>query len=68
MYGLGFADQREELVVHQSLWIIHELKQNATDNILSATKLIRNHNFNAPKVLSWKAKGSPAQKEENVGQ
>ena len=43
------ADRWEGLVFYQSLWIIDELKQKATDKILSATKFI---NFTSQNVLS----------------
>ena len=49
MYGQGFADRREGLVLYQSLWIINELKQKTTDKILSATKFIE---FTSHNVLS----------------
>ena len=49
MYGQGFADRWERLVLYQSLWIINELKQKATDKILSATKFIK---FTSQNVLS----------------
>ena len=41
MYVQRFADQRERFVLYQSLWIINELKQKATEKILTATKLIK---------------------------
>ena len=51
MYGEGFADQWERLVLYQSLWIINELKQKTTDKIiLLATKFIKvsSQNFLSP--------------------
>ena len=50
MYGEGFADRWERLVLYQSLWIINKLKQKMTDKIiLSATKFIK---FSSQNVLS----------------
>ena len=50
MYGQGFADWWERLVLYQLLWLINELKQKMSDKIiLSATKLIK---FSSQNVLS----------------
>ena len=50
MYGQGFADWQEGLVLYQSLWIINEPKQKMTEKIIiSATKFIK---FSSQNVLS----------------